>query len=68
MRTINITFEDAEFERLVKAKKFEYQPWREFILGLLEERFLLTESAETIFEGNVKILGNLTVDGNTEVD
>jgi hypothetical protein len=67
MRTINITFESEEFERLVKAKKFENQPWREFILELLEEHTLLTRSAETLLEGNVRILGNLTVEGDTEM-
>jgi len=35
MKTINVTFEDEEFEKLLKEK--EDKSWREFILGLVSD-------------------------------
>lgn len=36
MKTINVTFDDEEFERLIEIKKLQgVESWREFILGLI---------------------------------
>jgi len=35
MKTINVSFEDAEFEAIVKVKKG--QSWRQFILDCVKE-------------------------------
>ena len=37
MKTINVTFEDEEFESLDQAKGLEMN-WREFILTLVEPK------------------------------
>lgn len=36
MKTLNITFEDKEYNRLVKAKNGKNLSWHDFILYLLE--------------------------------
>jgi hypothetical protein len=38
MRTLNETFEDKEFEMLIKEKDKNEETWRIFILRLLEQR------------------------------
>lgn len=40
MRTINATFEDAEFNKILRAKKQSGKNnWREFILELVEKQY-----------------------------
>ena len=36
MKTVNVTFEDAEHERLIKAKdKSGFKSWHDFMLGMI---------------------------------
>ena len=44
MKTINVSFEDAEFKAIEKAKN--KQSWREFIGGCAELRKKLNEKKE----------------------
>ncbi len=37
MKTLNITFEDKEYKRLLKAKNGKNLNWHDFILTLLEK-------------------------------
>lgn len=36
MKTLNITFEDKEYKRLIKAKNGKDMSWHDFILSLVE--------------------------------
>lgn len=36
MKTLNITFENQEYEKLVKVKNKEKMSWHDFILALVE--------------------------------
>jgi hypothetical protein len=38
MRTINMTFEDKEFEKIVKEKNKVKSSWEKFLLSLIEEK------------------------------
>lgn len=57
MKSINITFEDEEFEALTKARKEEN--WHDFIMSL---------AATFAFEGKTIIEGDLIVTGEMKND
>ena len=37
MKTLNITFEDKEYKRLIKAKNGKEMSWHDFILSLVDK-------------------------------
>ena len=37
MKTLNITFDDAEYEKLAKAKNGMNMSWHDFILKLVDD-------------------------------
>ncbi|MDO9538168.1 MAG: hypothetical protein Q7J68_07600 [Thermoplasmata archaeon] len=37
MKTLNITFEDKEYKRLIKAKNGKNLSWHDFILSLVDK-------------------------------
>lgn len=38
MKTLNVTFEDKEYEKLVRVKNQRNMSWHDFIMELVENR------------------------------